>query len=302
MTRRTRIPGLLHIVRVDDAALIASVAENPRLDRDFSGPGPLLNRIVAGRVRRALHVDGTPLPAVAPRNYPGRAEAQAKLEQKLAGQLAAGPPAPEQIDRLAAYVRGEAEEAALGPAVQEAIGRLFVDDYRASELTWRAACILDAAPRTMNPFRALAWALTGAVRRSRRRLAEAIRKDPAGVHATGIAVHSLVRSLKAMRHLWRDTGVRDGITAEIATIRSLRAPETVLRRWSEPATTILGEMRPGALTIFELDAARAREPGSRTTFMAESWTRCPAHGWTAALLHAVWTRAAARPGGQGRTP
>ena len=296
-----RIPYLLDVVRVDQAAVIASVSEDPRLDRDFSGPGPLFNRLVARRVRRALHVDGTPLPAVAPRHYPNRAEEQASLEGRLADQIAVGTPAAEQIDRLAAYVRGEQDEAALGPTVQEAIGRIFAEDYRGTRDTWRAAQVLDAAPRTRNPFRLLAWAVTGAVRRSRQTLAQAARSNPAGVHATGIAVHSLVRSLQAMREVWRETA-SGNVTAEVAVIRSLRAPQTVLRRWSAPATTILGEMRPGALTIFELDAARARAPGPHTTFMTESWTRCPAHAWTAALLHAVWTRARASGGAGGATP
>ena len=41
--------------------------------------------------------------------------------------------------------------------MQEAIGQLFAADYRASPKTFRAACILDAAPRTKNPLLRLVW-------------------------------------------------------------------------------------------------------------------------------------------------
>jgi hypothetical protein len=293
MSRRIRIRGVIDLVRLDEPAAISACSEDVRLDRDFAGAGPLLNRWLARRVRRHLQIDGTALPAVAPRNYPGRAERQAELEKELATRLADGGPASEHLDRLASYVRGEQAEHVLGPTAQETIGRLFSAAYQGTGETWGAACVLDAAPRTMNPFRALVWALTGAVRRSRRTLADAVAGSPAGVHATGIAVHSLVRSLQAMREVWREPGARDGLSADAAVLRSLRAPERVLRRWTAPATTVHGDIRPGVLTFFELDRARVRQPGSEMVFMTASWTRCPAHRWTATLLRQVWERAVA---------
>jgi hypothetical protein len=293
VTRRIRIPGLIDVARIDEPALIRAIAKDPRLDREFGATGPLINRIIMGRVRRALHVGGTPLAAVAPRNDPQRAARQAALEARLEGVLANGGPAPDKLDALAAYVRGERGEDALGPAAQEAIGQLFAADFRASDQTWRAACILDAAPRTNNPLRRFAWALTGAVGRARRRLARGVDDDPAGVHAIGIAVHSLVRSLQAMRTVWGEPGAPDRLSVDAAVARSLRAPESVLRSWSARAETVLGTVRPGALAVFELDKARSRDPVAHTVFMTESWSRCPAHRWTATLLRAVWERAAA---------
>lgn len=293
MSRRIRIPWLIDLVRLDEPAAISGYAEDVRLDRDFVGPGPLLNRWLMRRVRRNLHVEGTPLPAVAPRDYPGRADNQAELEDRLEALLADCNIAAEQLDRLASYVRGEDSEDDLGPAAQEAIGRLFAETYRGTDETWRAACIVDAAPRTINPFRIIAWALTGAVGRSRSMLAERVAGNPAGVHATGIAVHSLVRSLEVMRDVWHEPGARTSLSADAAVLRSFRAPETVLRRWSAPATTLHGDIRPGALAVFELDRARARQPGPKMVFMTTSWTRCPAHRWTASLLRQVWQRAVA---------
>ena len=102
------------------------------------------------------------------------------------------------------------------------------------------------------------------------------------MHATAIAVHTLVRSLQDMRALWHHPGARESVTADDAVTRSLRAPEAVLRRWSAAAATEWGEVRPGTLTTFQLDSARSVDPGM--VFMTESWSRCPAHRWTAQLL------------------
>jgi hypothetical protein len=296
MTRRIRIPGVVDLLRIDEPEVITQVSREQRLDRDFVEAGPFLNRYIARRVRQILQVDGTPLPSVAPRDYVHRAEKQAALEESLKQLLANGEPAPDHLDALAAYVQGVGGDATVGMAAQEAIGRLFVPDYRASGKTWRAACVFDAAPRNFNPIRGIVWALTAAVWRARRTLARAVKDNPAGMHATGIAVHSLVRSLKAMRELWHEAGARDRLSADAAVVRSLRAPEQVLRQWAAPAVTGLGEMRPGALTMFQLDAARTRAPGPDIVFMSESWSRCPATLWVAALLRAVWTRATAAPG------
>jgi hypothetical protein len=291
MTRRLRVPGLVDLIRIDDPAMIAAASADARLDRDFAGGGPLINRWIAGRIRRSLRTPTAPLPSVSPRDYPDRAERQAALQTRLGSLVSQGSVAADHIAALSAYVRGERPQNAIGPLAQEAVGRLFVDGYSSSGRTWWAACVMDAAPRNVNPLRALWWAVTGAVGRSRRALSEAVGDDPAGVHATAIAVHSLVRSLKAMRQLWLEPGMRERISADAAVTRSQRAPESVPRRLSLPASTVWGNLPAGALALLELDAARTRDPDADITFMAASWSHCPAAGWTTALLNAVWQRA-----------
>jgi hypothetical protein len=138
-------------------------------------------------------------------------------------------------------------------------------------------------------LRALFWRLTRAVPRARQVLAGAVRGDLAGVHATAIAVHSLVRSLRAMREVWRETDGR--LAADGAVLRSLRAPETVLRQCSAAASTPLGDSRPGALAMLQLETARSADPGPKIAFMSETWSRCPAQPWVMALLRAVWEHA-----------
>src|SRR5262249_30789378 len=93
---------------------------------------------------------------------------------------------------------------ALGPATQQAIGRLFTTDYKASPESWAAAGVLDAAVHTRNPLRAILLHLSGRLQRSRRLLADLVHGDLAGVYATGIAVHNLVRGFERMRELWSE--------------------------------------------------------------------------------------------------
>lgn len=293
MTRRIRIPGLVDILSVDEPAAIRALTAEARLDRDFAGDGPALNRLILGRLRRAFRIGGVPFPGVAPRGLPGRAVRQRDLEREIEARLAAEGPAPGELDALAACIRGEGDDAALGRAAQQAVGRLFAPGYAATDETWRAAVLLDAAAREMNPLRRLGWALTGAVGRARRRLAEPVAGDPAALHGTAVAVHTLVRNLQALREVWRDPG-RGSIPAPVAAARALRAPLRVARRWTGRAMTPWGEMRPGTLTFLELDAAQMREPGAGMAFLAGAWPQCPAHRWAPALLEAVWIRAGGR--------
>ncbi|MGH6910893.1 MAG: hypothetical protein ACREE0_20605 [Phenylobacterium sp.] len=288
MSGRIRIPGVIDVIRLEEPAAIHALSEDPRLDRKFEPKGPLINRILAGRIRSILRVGGHPLPAVAPRDQPDRARLQAELEHRLQdAELGT----PQQRRTLADYVRGRLGEAVLGPTAQAAVGGLFAPGYEASPARWKAARTLDAAPRSFNPLQRIAWALTGAVGRARKTLAEPVHNDPAAVHATGIAVHNLVRGLKIMRGVWGEPHAIGTLPVEAVVSRCAVAPANVLRQWSERASTVHGEVEPGVLTIFRLDAARVRSPSPETVFMTESWSRCPAHHWTAALLAAVWVEA-----------
>lgn len=291
MTRRTVFPRVVDILRTDDPATIHALVVEPRLDRDFDGNGPLLNRAIMGRILQAFCFHGKRFSAVAPRDDAERQLRQTKLEAHLAARLAAGQPAPSQLDALAAYVRGETAEDSVGPVVQQAIGLLFSDSYVGTRLTWAAACTVDAAPRTMNPIRRIAWALSHALDRAQKELARGVDGDPSGMHATGVAVHSLVRSLQAMRALWADPAIRAAATPQSAAFRSLRAPTSVLRRCRARAMTTSGELFEGTLVLLDLEAAREKDPGPGIIFLTGTWAQCPAHAWVPALLRAVWERA-----------
>jgi hypothetical protein len=275
-----------------DAVLLLSA--DKRLDRKFTADGPILNRIISGRIRRVLHVDGTPLPPVAPRDAHGRAERQRKLESTLGSKADRLANDNRYMDKLAALVLRRCDRDTLGMQVQEVLGQLFADDYKSSLARWKAAQLLDTAARSFNPVRQAWWRLTGRIERARRLLAEPVGGDPAAVHTTGIAIHNLVRGFEIMQDLASRPQRLQALSPDAVIARCLVAPENVLRQAVEPGMTAAGSFRPGTLVILRLEAARARSLRRDIAFMTngDNWSRCPANRWVVTLLTAVWGRAA----------
>src|SRR5215218_11266792 len=83
VARRYRIPGLVDLTMVSEAEEIRALAASPALDRRFLRRGPLVNRLIAGRIRRWFQVDGRPIPALAPRDDATRMERQRTLRASL---------------------------------------------------------------------------------------------------------------------------------------------------------------------------------------------------------------------------
>jgi hypothetical protein len=291
MARSIHIPGLVDIKKVDDKAEVHTLSLDARLDRRFESRGPLVNRFLMRRIRGALRVDGKPLPAVAPRHDAERAADQAALRHRL--DPANGKPLWDEatVAALVAAVRGEAGAPEIGPSAQQAVGRLFAFDYIGDRASFKAARDLDDAVRTRNPLRAIQLYITGRLRRSRKLLSRRVNGDLAGVHATGIAVHNLVRGFEAMRDLWRKGHPRP--TSDEAVGRCLFAPQTVVRQATVRGGTLVGNVRPGTLVLYQLDAIRAHTPGADAVFMAGTWAECPAVAFVPALLRVVWERAVA---------
>jgi hypothetical protein len=287
MARSIHIPGIADITTVDDKAEVRALAAAGNLDRGCRLPGSLVNRLMMGHVARTLRVNGEPLPAVAPRDHPQRAARQAALRARL------DPATPLWDDAtlaaLVAAVRGTKGADAIGPATQQAIGRVFDTDYIADAASWQAALDLDGALR--RPVRGFFLKITGRLGRSRDLLSRKVRGDLAAVHATGIAVHNLVRGFETMRELWRR---QPRPSADEAVRQCLFAPETVLRQATARGTTEAGDVRSGTVVRFRLDDIRARHPGDpEVVFMAGTWAECPAVAFVPALLRAVWEGALA---------
>ena len=295
MGRPFRIPGLIDLIQADARSDIRSLANDARLDRKFDPCGPLINRVLVLRIRNVLRIAGMPLPSVAPRDDSERRAAQDKLRQRL--DPAAGKPLwdEETIAGLAAAVRDMPGAPAIGPTTQQAVGRLFVADYRASSESWIAAAVLDAAVHMRNPLRSILLHLSGRLQRSRRLLADLVHRDLAGVHATGIAVHNLVRGFERMRELCKEPRWRSPSSADAVIEQCLFAPPSVLRQAVMPGATVAGAVRAGTLVILGLEAARERTPGRDVEFMEGNWAQCPAAAFVPALLSAVWKRAIAAP-------
>lgn len=287
---RISIPGLIDLLLVDDPTQVRELAGDGRLDRDYQLRGPLFNRLVLARVRRVLQLDDRPLPSVAPRGGPRPTHAQAALEERLDDLVAKGLAGPE-IEALAAYVRGVGPEDKAGRLAQQAIGRLFAEDYDADAASWADAQVLDAAPRDLNLLRELYWSLTGRVAWARRRLADKVAGDPSGLHATGIAAHNLAAALQRMRQLYWENLAGPPRSAEWAVGNALVAPRQVLRQPTGQAGVAGCPYGADTLVMLQLDAANTALPSAEIVFMQGAWSRCPAHRWVPALLAAVWRRA-----------
>ena len=290
---RLRIPGLIDVLRVADPAQIAELGQDARLDRDYVARGPLLNRIIVTRTRKALSLNGAPWPPVAPHGAQRPTAGQAALEARLSALAAAWRPDDPSVRALASYVRGANAPESAGPLAQEAIGRLFRPDYRADAESWAAAEVMGKAPRSFNPLLRLRWALTGAVAKARALLADKVGGDPGGLNGTGVAVHNLVASLKLMRALWANPHARRRLSPEAAAAQCLVAPVQVMRQPKVAGHASAGDFDEATLVLLQLRVAQARSPGARTAFMAGSWSRCPAHAWIPALLAEVWRGASA---------
>jgi len=294
--RSLRVPFLIDLKRVDSNADAHAVALDQRLDRDFVARGPLMNRLLIGRIKGVLRVNGKPLPTIMPRGDAERARSQAALHQRL--DPAKGPLWDEEtLARLVAAVRSRSGAETIGPAAQQAVGRLFSNSYVGDAASFQAARDLDDAVRSANPLRLIKLHLMGGLRRSRRLLAERVGGDLAGVHGTGIAVHNIVRGLEHMRELWcREP--RPG--ADDAVGACLFAPNTVLRQATTKGGTAVGDVRPGTLVLVALEKAREASPDAQTVFMAGTWAECPAGAFVAALLRAVWEAAVAADAAENR--
>ena len=295
--RSIRIPFLIDLKRVDSEPDIRALVPDQRLDRDFVSRGPLVNRMLMGRINGALRIHGKPLPAVAPRGDAERARSQAALHARLdpaKGSLWD----PQTLARLISSVRGKTSTDTIGPAAQQAVGRLFNKDYIGDGASFAAARDLDDAVRSPNPVRLFKLKLLGQLRRSQRLLTERVKGDLAGVHGTGVAVHNIVRGLEHMRELWRKN---PRPSTEGAVRACLFAPKTVLRQATAKGGTIAGELRPGTVVLLELEKARDVSPGAETVFMTGTWAECPASAFVAALVRAVWEGALAAEAAEKRS-
>jgi hypothetical protein len=289
--KRIRIPGLVDIVRSEDAAEIETLAQDRTLDRAYSDRSVLLNGYLLRRVRKTLQIGGRPFPTVAPRNAEGRAAAQDALWNRLnlvAPIISVG---PDELEGLAEFVRGVGPAESCGPLVQEVVGRLFVADFRATAASWNAALVLDKAPRTMNPVLLAWWAATKRVDRAKQLLSDMVEGDLAGVHAVGVAVHNIVSGVKLMRQLHRDPLERSSLSPETAGNRCLFAPTTVIRQPTASGSSAQGELETGTVVMLSLQAANAKSPDKNVVFLRDTWSRCPAEQWVPALLEGVWRRA-----------
>ena len=289
--KRFRIPGLLDILLAKDVTEVKALAGNPLVDRLYADRSLLLNGYILRRVRKVLQLQGKPFPTVAPREAPGRAAAQTALWSRLGAMTQHLKTGPDELESLAAFVRGQHGSDGCGLLVQQVVGRLFAPDFKATSASWQAALVLDKAPRTINPALLVWWTLTRRVERARRLLAGIVGGDLAGVHAVGIALHNIVSGVSLMQQLFLDPRTRDTLSPETAGTRCLFAPGSVLRQPTASIPYGGGELTTETLILLNLQDANVNVPGTDVVFLQDTWSRCPAEQWVPALLEGIWRRA-----------
>jgi hypothetical protein len=285
------IPGLVDVIKLDQPAGILQIARDGTLDRAFGSGKPLLNSLLVRRILGVLSYNGHRFPTMSARKAIGREIQQDALWQKLNAAAPDIRAAPAHLEPLAVWVRDSNPDVAVGPLVQQVIGRLFSPTFEADEATWAAAQVIAASLAPGNALRNLAWKVTGKVTRAKALLASMVGGDLAGVHAVSVAIHNVVRGLNQMRGFYLDTSVRQTLTPEMASQRCLFAPGVVLRQATSSGTVGGCPYAAGTLLLLELEKARQASGDESMIFLADTWSRCPAEQWVPAMLEGVWRRA-----------
>lgn len=288
MSRSIRIPFLADLLLVDDYDALRALDREPRIDRDLSPRGPLVNRYILRRAAR-LADKGKPWPAFLPRDAAGRMEAVQALAERLdrigMETLAADP----DIGSIGAWVAGHAgtrEQA--GVHLQRLIGKLFVEGYEADAESWGAAETIQRWT-SGGPLSGLWLSLTGRLRAARDLLVARAGGDLICAHGTGIAIHNILEAVERLKGLLADPGTSGRVRDESVAAQCLHSPDSLLR--SVSADVQVKERRaplgPGSLVVVQLDRATKGTADVDAMFHAGSWAACPAHGYVTVLMRAV---------------
>ncbi len=292
MGRRFHIPFFVDLLTVREPAEVRELATDPRLDRGFIPTGPLINRLLSRRIRSVLTVNGIRLPAVAARADERRAREQCELRQRLDALVLDNELCEDgDLAALANAIQGKLTAEPLGILAHRVIGKLFAVGYVADAASVRAAKDLHAAASERNLLRYLTCKLSGKIAKARCTLFDRVSGQSAGVHGTGIAVHSLIRALERMRSIWRRPLARTHLAVEQVVRECIVPPQKVLRQVVGASAIGGTELRHGALVIVNLKQVHRRERTVETAFMQTAWSHCPAATFVPALLAAVWKAA-----------
>jgi len=285
------IPGFVDVIKVDQPEEILRIANDDTFDRGFKRRKPLLNSLLISRILAVLSFEGHRFPTMSAQKSADRASKQDVLWQRLnavAQEISEG---PSELEPLAQWVRGDDAEVAVGPLVQQVIGRIFSPTFESGAASWAAAQVIASALAPGNTLRNLVWRLTGKVTRAKSLLASMVNGDLAGVHAISVAIHNVVKGMHQMRSLYHDASTRQTVTPEAAGRRCLYAPGVVLRQPTSAGTLAGCPYSPNTLLFLELEKARQASGDESMIFLDNTWSRCPAEQWVPAMLEGVWRRA-----------
>jgi hypothetical protein len=287
--RQRRVAGVVDVIQVDDPAEIKAVATDPRINRKFETPTCPVNWFIVKRSLSVLSFRGRRFPTMEPRENAERARAQGELFHRLNEQAEKIKRGPQELEALAKWIRGESD-GEIGVLAQQAIGRLFRDDFAASTETWEAALTIMKA-RSLNLFGLVAWHLSGKLQRAQALLAGMVNEDMFAMNGIAVSVHNMVTSLREMKLLYAQAGERNTLTASEAAEKCLRAPVSLYRQATEEAHLLGTTVRKHAILVLNLGTASKLPGGRPLIFLEETWSGCPASTWVPAMLEGLWRRA-----------
>jgi hypothetical protein len=180
----------------------------------------------------------------------------------------------------------------IGPHVQAILVRLFNPGLTADPNLWRAACRLQAflqAPPVLGLRHRLFWRLKRAIAD----LDRAVDGQPDGVHAAGIAVHSVVASLRTMRTLALDPASQPRLGEASIVLQCVVPPKRLPREVTAPLQFPCrrNPVTPAALIFADLRRIFERHGDVGVAFQAGSWAECPASHYAPRLLRVIWAAA-----------
>jgi hypothetical protein len=286
------IPGLVKLLVVTKPAEILALNAAAEVDRPLSGRGGIVNRSIGNKLKPFHAPTGETWPAFCSRLDPLRIKHSSDVGTKLADIPALLQRLSGEIGELSAYVRGKETARPVGVVVQQAVGKLFFEDYRASRESYGAAETLSAWLRA-GPLKTLVMRRSGKVPAAIAAVLAHARGDTACAHGTGLALHNIVESVELMRKLARsETRLRQLSPGEAAA-QTLRAPRRAVREARDRVR--VGNVRAGERSIILLgvESARKRSSDPGIAFFAGQWNECPAHAFVPALLAEIWKTARA---------
>ena len=177
VARRIRMPGIVDLMLVDEPAEIRRSPKHPSLDRRFVRRGPLVNRLIAGRIRRWFHHRWSALALADAAQDAVRAERQRQLADSM--PPAAGRPlwsSDAQLDRLADPLSGHSSRDDAASPCSRSSASCSILITMADRASWEAAELIDRFRDGFSPIQ-IVWLITGRLRTARRLLLDRARWD-----------------------------------------------------------------------------------------------------------------------------
>lgn len=285
MAIRTTIPWALTLVRLESVSEVLMVNSSPDIERSLARASGWLGASLHRLIEADMLFDDTLLHVFRKREDGQRADAQKQLRHRLGALETDRHFASGELQEMALYVRGTGTLLRASIASQQLFGRLFVPSYRASVETWRAASHLDSWPRRLSPLQRPPWD-RARLEAAKSALLHAADGNLLCVHATGLAVHNLVRSLTRMR-------ARARTSREYDEADALVAPRTVLRAAARKTAFpfLRGEVQAGTLFMLELEKLYRESLDPRMVFLEDQWSACPAALLVRKILARTWNEA-----------